>query len=58
MSVTMTIVSALSACVQLRSFGFGLSIHGFFVRRSLLLDKAAWNSLLTIYAKCGQVERC
>lgn len=58
MPATMTIASILSACAQLSLFALGSSIHGFAIRRRMLLDVAARNSLTTMYAKCGHLRRC
>ncbi|XP_031274957.1 pentatricopeptide repeat-containing protein At4g04370 [Pistacia vera] len=52
-----TIGSALSACAQLGSLDFGTSIHGYIIRQEMTLDIPAQNSLVTMYAKCGQLEQ-
>lgn len=52
-----TIGSALSACAQLGSLDFGTSIHGYIIRQETTLDIPAQNSLITMYAKCGQLEQ-
>lgn len=54
---TATIVSIITACIQLGSFDLGISIHGYVVRRELTLDVTAQNSLVTMYAKCGKLNQ-
>ncbi|XP_057960918.1 pentatricopeptide repeat-containing protein At4g04370 [Malania oleifera] len=54
---TATIASSLAACAQLGSFKEGTSIHGYILRHSMLVDVAAHNSLITMYAKCGYLAQ-
>lgn len=51
-----TIASVITACAQLGSFDLGTSIHGYILRQQLPLDIAAQNSLITMYAKCGNLD--
>ncbi|KAF8410759.1 hypothetical protein HHK36_003296 [Tetracentron sinense] len=57
MPSTVTISSALAACAQLGSFDQGTSIHGYIVRQRMQVDIAAQNSLITMYAKCGNLKQ-
>ncbi|XP_068640384.1 pentatricopeptide repeat-containing protein At4g04370 [Aristolochia californica] len=52
-----TIASTLAACAHLGSLIVGSSIHGYVTRQKLKLDIPAYNSLLTMYAKCGHLIR-
>ncbi|KAK7245891.1 hypothetical protein RIF29_40745 [Crotalaria pallida] len=54
---TATIASVITACAQLGSFNLGKLIHGYVVRQELPLDSAAQNSLVTMYAKCGHLDK-
>ncbi|XP_019439839.1 PREDICTED: pentatricopeptide repeat-containing protein At4g04370 [Lupinus angustifolius] len=54
---TATMASIITACAQLGSFNLGRSIHGYVVRQDLPLDIAAQNSLVTMYAKCGYLDK-
>ncbi|KAF7811198.1 pentatricopeptide repeat-containing protein [Senna tora] len=54
---TATMVSVVIACAQLGAFDLGTSIHGYILRQELPLDIAAQNSLITMYAKCGNLDQ-
>lgn len=54
---TPTIASVITACAQLGSFDLGTSVHGYILRQELPVDIAAQNSLITMYAKCGSLDR-
>ncbi|XP_061340781.1 pentatricopeptide repeat-containing protein At4g04370 [Gastrolobium bilobum] len=54
---TATMASVITACAQLGSFNLGTSVHGYILRQELLLDIAAENSLVTMYAKCGHLDQ-
>ncbi|CAA7054342.1 unnamed protein product [Microthlaspi erraticum] len=51
------IASVVAACAQLGSFDLGASVHGYVLRRGCKLDTHALNSLITMYAKCGHLEK-
>ncbi|KAK9155628.1 hypothetical protein Sjap_003108 [Stephania japonica] len=57
MPASSTIASALAACAQLNSLRHGTAIHGFIVRRRMVIDIAVENSLVSMYAKCSCLER-
>ncbi|KAI3800677.1 hypothetical protein L1987_28771 [Smallanthus sonchifolius] len=54
---TTTIACALAACAHLGSFLVGTSIHGYILRQKILVDIPTQNSLITMYAKCGQLDK-
>lgn len=51
------IASVLAACAQLGSFDLGASVHGYVLRQGYKLDTLALNSLITMYAKCGRLDK-
>ncbi|KAI3788812.1 hypothetical protein L2E82_01590 [Cichorium intybus] len=57
MPSTTTIACALAACAQLGSLLLGTSIHGYIIRRKVLIDIPTQNSLITMYAKCGKLNQ-
>ncbi|XP_047306938.1 pentatricopeptide repeat-containing protein At4g04370 [Impatiens glandulifera] len=59
MPSTATIASILAACAQLGSFNLGVSIHAYVLRKNMIIDLPAQNSLITMYAKCGRpIQSC
>ncbi|KAD3068960.1 hypothetical protein R6Q59_017047 [Mikania micrantha] len=54
---TTTISCALAACAHLGSFRAGTSIHGYILRQKISIDVPAQNSLITMYSKCGQLNK-
>ncbi|KAG9157015.1 hypothetical protein Leryth_009060 [Lithospermum erythrorhizon] len=53
-----TILAAtLAACAQLNSLRFGSSIYCFVLRHQIHVDAPFQNSLVSMYAKCGKLER-
>lgn len=52
-----TLVSLLSACTHLASSMVGRSIHSHIVVNRLHLDSALGTALLSMYSKCGSIER-
>ncbi|KAF7834084.1 putative pentatricopeptide repeat-containing protein [Senna tora] len=52
---SVTIVSILPACAQLRNLEVGKQIHGYIFRNPILFeDTAVGNALVNFYAKCGE----
>ncbi|MQL78696.1 hypothetical protein Taro_011117 [Colocasia esculenta] len=56
--VTTTMPSVLAASAQLGSLKLGASVHGYLIRLQIILDVAAENSLVSMYAKCGCHKQC
>ena len=54
---TATVASALAACAKLGSLDMGTSIHCYVLRKGIILDTPAQNSLVTMYAKCGRLHQ-
>ncbi|KAL9996725.1 putative tetratricopeptide-like helical domain superfamily [Helianthus debilis subsp. tardiflorus] len=54
---TTTVACALAACAHLGSFLAGTSIHGYILRQQIPVDIPTQNSLITMYAKCGQLDK-
>nr|XP_043622536.1 pentatricopeptide repeat-containing protein At4g04370 [Erigeron canadensis] len=54
---TTTIACALAACAHMGSFRVGTSIHGYLLRQNIPVDIPTHNSLITMYAKCGQLNQ-
>ncbi|XP_008792153.2 pentatricopeptide repeat-containing protein At3g22690-like [Phoenix dactylifera] len=52
--VTLAIV--LSACLKLRDLQLGKDIHGYIQEKGLELSLILSNSLMNMYAKCGQID--
>lgn len=51
-----SVVSVLPACSVLRALSFGRQIHGFAVRRIFFHLTNVQNSLVDMYAKCGNLD--
>ncbi|KAG2330623.1 hypothetical protein Bca52824_001803 [Brassica carinata] len=51
------IASVVATCAQLGSFDLGASVHGYVLRQGYKLDTLALNSLITMYAKCGRLDK-
>ncbi|EOA22385.1 hypothetical protein CARUB_v10003020mg [Capsella rubella] len=51
------IASVVASCAQLGSFHLGASVHAYVLRQGYTLDTPAWNSLITMYAKCGHLDK-
>ncbi|XP_010432866.1 PREDICTED: pentatricopeptide repeat-containing protein At4g04370-like [Camelina sativa] len=51
------IASVVASCAQLGSFDLGASVHGYILRQGYTLDTPALNSLVTMYAKCGHLDK-
>ncbi|KAH7685995.1 TPR-like protein [Dioscorea alata] len=47
--------SALSVSANLHALDDGKQIHAFIVKNNIVMDVAAWNSLINFYFKCGSV---
>ncbi|KAL6000428.1 hypothetical protein ACLOJK_024124 [Asimina triloba] len=52
-----THVSILNACSQLCDLKRGKQIHGHLVARNMKLNVFVWNSLIDMYAKCGEIDQ-
>ncbi|KAK1413764.1 hypothetical protein QVD17_35545 [Tagetes erecta] len=50
---TVTFVSVLSACSDIKNLKFGLQIHGDLVKVGLVRDLLVGTALLDMYSKCG-----
>ncbi|CAN1137160.1 Pentatricopeptide repeat-containing protein At3g63370, chloroplastic [Linum perenne] len=53
---SVTLVSLLSAIANLSSLNKGKEIHGFLTRKIFLLKDSLANSLVDMYARCGNLE--
>ncbi|KAF7086105.1 hypothetical protein CFC21_089448 [Triticum aestivum] len=51
-----TLVAAISACAELGALGLGMWVHRFVTRQRLEGNIRIVNSLIHMYARCGQVE--
>jgi pentatricopeptide repeat protein len=51
-----TLVSALSACAQLGDIQQGRDLHNYIKSRGIHCDTILTNSLINMYAKCGDME--
>ncbi|XP_031500332.1 pentatricopeptide repeat-containing protein At2g37310-like [Nymphaea colorata] len=51
-----TVVSALQACANLQDLRRGMSIQEEISKGGIAMDTAVWNSLITLYAKCGDLN--
>ncbi|EFJ14525.1 hypothetical protein SELMODRAFT_180944 [Selaginella moellendorffii] len=49
--------SALAACARLKCLEQGLEIHEQIVKRGIKQDVGLQNALVTMYAKCGRIDR-
>lgn len=50
-----TVVSALSACSKLGDLNLGKKLHKFIKTKNVNMDVYAWNALVDMYAKCGDI---
>ncbi|XP_071707361.1 pentatricopeptide repeat-containing protein At2g02750 [Rutidosis leptorrhynchoides] len=50
---TITFISVLSACSDLKFLKFGTQVHGLLVKENLGLDMLVGTALLVLYSKCG-----
>lgn len=50
-----TVVSALSACSKLGDLNLGKELHKYIKTKNVYLDVYAWNALVDMYAKCGDI---
>ncbi|KAJ4715104.1 Pentatricopeptide repeat [Melia azedarach] len=54
---SVTLVSVLPACAQLKELEVGKEIHGYFLRHPYLCeDVAVGNALVSFYVKCNDIE--
>ncbi|XP_057820377.2 pentatricopeptide repeat-containing protein At3g12770 [Cryptomeria japonica] len=51
-----TMVIIIQACAHLRALHQGKCVHGYIVKANLDLDAFVQNSLIDMYAKCGNVD--
>ncbi|GJM86984.1 hypothetical protein PR202_ga02893 [Eleusine coracana subsp. coracana] len=51
-----TLIAVVSACAEVGALGLGMWVHRFIVRRGLERKVRVANSLIDMYARCGQVE--
>ncbi|CAM0943854.1 unnamed protein product [Alopecurus aequalis] len=51
-----TLVAAISACAEVGCLGIGMWVHRFVVKERLEHNVRVANSLVEMYARCGQVE--
>ncbi|CAN6452315.1 unnamed protein product [Victoria cruziana] len=51
-----TVVSALQACANLQDLRLGMNIQEEISKGRIAMDTAVWNSLITLYAKCGDLN--
>ncbi|KAM0016558.1 putative tetratricopeptide-like helical domain superfamily [Helianthus debilis subsp. tardiflorus] len=54
---SVTFVSVLSACSDIKNLKFGLQVHGLLVKVDLVLDLLVGTALLDMYSKCGYWHR-
>ncbi|MFS8020685.1 putative tetratricopeptide-like helical domain superfamily [Helianthus anomalus] len=54
---SVTFVSVLSACSDIKNFKFGLQVHAFLVKVDLVLNLLVGTALLDMYSKCGYWHR-
>lgn len=57
MPSSVTVACALAACAHIGALDLGTSIHGYMVRQHMSVEVATQNSLVTMYSKCGHLER-
>jgi pentatricopeptide repeat protein len=50
-----TVVSAFSACSKLGDLNLGKELHKYIKTKNVNLDVYAWNALVDMYAKCGDI---
>ncbi|KAL3651016.1 hypothetical protein CASFOL_007419 [Castilleja foliolosa] len=53
-----SLTTVLSVCARLSALSIGKEIHGQIIRSSDCPDILVLNSLLDMYAKCGEIEYC
>ncbi|XP_077246029.1 pentatricopeptide repeat-containing protein At3g63370, chloroplastic-like [Tasmannia lanceolata] len=53
---TVTLVSVFSAIASLSAMRKGKQVHGFVIRRGLVMDGSRGNLLVDMYARCGNVD--
>eukprot|EP01018_Ginkgo_biloba_P032702 Gb_11925 [translate_table: standard] len=53
---SVTVVSVLPACAHLAALQQGKSIHDYIIRSGFESDISVENALVTMYAKCGDIE--
>eukprot|EP01018_Ginkgo_biloba_P031205 Gb_32921 [translate_table: standard] len=51
-----TMVSVVQACAHLTALQQGKCFHGYVVQRGFASDVFVWNSLVAMYAKCGNID--
>ncbi|KAK3155397.1 hypothetical protein QOZ80_2BG0202780 [Eleusine coracana subsp. coracana] len=51
-----TLIAVISVCAEVGALGLGMWVHWFIVRRGLERKVRVANSLIDMYARCGQVE--
>ncbi|TVU28689.1 hypothetical protein EJB05_20219, partial [Eragrostis curvula] len=51
-----TLVAVVSACAEVGALGLGMWVHRFVVRQGLERNVRVANSLIDMYARCGQVD--
>ncbi|KAL6912055.1 hypothetical protein ACP4OV_000860 [Aristida adscensionis] len=51
-----TLMAAVSACAEVGALGLGMWVHRFVIARGLERNVRVANSLIDMYARCGQVE--
>ncbi|XP_020086163.1 pentatricopeptide repeat-containing protein At3g57430, chloroplastic-like [Ananas comosus] len=52
-----SVVSALSAAAETADLDMGMSIHSYAVEEGVYFDVAVKTALVTMYAKCGEMEK-
>ncbi|KAL4185955.1 hypothetical protein AMTRI_Chr10g233440 [Amborella trichopoda] len=53
---SVTITCMLQAFADANELGFARQLHGHIIKMEPVQDTQVWNSLLDVYAKCGQIE--
>ncbi|XP_062221868.1 pentatricopeptide repeat-containing protein At1g05750, chloroplastic [Phragmites australis] len=51
-----TLIAVVSACAEVGALGLGMWVHRFAVRQGLERNVRVDNSMIDMYARCGQVE--
>uniref|UniRef100_A0ACD5ZEC5 Uncharacterized protein n=1 Tax=Avena sativa TaxID=4498 RepID=A0ACD5ZEC5_AVESA len=51
-----TLIAAISACAEVGALGLGMWVHLFVIKERLEQNVRVANSLIGMYARCGQVE--
>ncbi|KAG8050474.1 hypothetical protein GUJ93_ZPchr0009g1950 [Zizania palustris] len=52
---SVTFANMLSACAELRYFGYAASIHAYFIRRYIPMDVVLATALIDVYSKCTRI---